>query len=268
MSNNDRSVRDDRDASPTLKTTESDAAGTQEAGRSPSLEERASSPIKRGVWIALGALCLASFLGHLALFPQLPEMVPVHWDAAGNVDGWSSRVSALGLDLIPLGLLLMLYVVPKIDPRGRIYERMGGFYTGFVALFTLFMICITWTTELTVFGIVPQNGSPIGIFVGVIAGIGLILLGNYLPKIKRNYTFGCKTPWALDNDRNWRLTHRFGGVAMIIAGIATTASGLFSQQIGDASAVILLVAVVGSSIATYIYSYLVFRHGNKPLRIR
>ena len=169
---------------------------------------------------------------------------------------------------MPLGLLLMLYVVPKIDPRGRAYERMGGFYTGFVALFTLFMICITWTTELTVFGIVPQNGSPIGIFVGVIAGIGLILLGNYLPKVKRNYTFGCKTPWALDNDWNWRLTHRFGGVAMIIAGITTAASVLFSQQIGDASAIILLVAVVGSSIATYVYSYLVFRHGNKPLRTR
>ena len=55
---------------------------------------------------------------------------------------------------------------------------------------------------------------------------------------------------------------------MIIAGITTAASVLFSQQIGDASAIILLVAVVGSSIATYVYSYLVFRHGNKPLRTR
>ncbi len=265
MNNNDRGVRD---ASSTLKTTANDAASTQEASRSRSREERASSPIKRGVWIALGALCLASFLGHLALFPQLPEMVPVHWDAAGNVNGWSSRVSTLGLDLMPLGFLLMLYVVPKIDPRGRAYERMGGFYTGFVTLFTLFMVCITWTTELTVFGIVPQNGSPIGIFVVVIVGIGLILLGNYLPKVKRNYTFGCKTPWALDSDQNWRLTHRFGGIAMVVAGIATVASGLFSQQIGGASAAILLIVVVGSSIATYVYSYLVFRHGNKPLRTR
>lgn len=268
MINNDRGVRDDRDASPTLKTTASDAAGTQEAGRCPSREERATSPAKRGIWIALGALCLASFLGHLALFPELPEVVPTHWDTAGNVDGWSSRITTLGLDLMPLGLLLMLYVVPKIDPRGKAYERMGGFYTGFVTLFTLFMICMTWTTELTVFGIVPQDGSPIGIFVGVIVGIGLILLGNYLPKVKRNYTFGCKTPWALDNDQNWRLTHRFGGVAMVIAGIATIASGLLSQQIGGAATATLLTGVIGSSIATYVYSYLVFRHGNRPLRTR
>lgn len=223
-------------------------------------------PISRRMWMILGALCIASFLGHLALFPQLPDMVPTHWDAAGNVDGWSSRLSTLGLDLLPLGLLLLFYALPKMDPRGKAYERMGGFYAGFVALFTLFMVCITWTTELTVFGIIPQNESPIGIFTGIIVGAGLILLGNYLPKIKRNYTFGCKTPWALDNDQNWRLTHRFGGVAMVIAGIATVVSGLFSRQLGGVATAILLAAVIGSSLAIYAYSYLVFRNGNKPLR--
>lgn len=226
------------------------------------------SPVNRRVWIALGALCIASFLGHLALFPQLPDIVPTHWDAAGNVNGWSSRMATLGLDLLPLGLLALFYALPKIDPRGKAYERMGSFYTGFVTLFTVFLICMTWTTELTVFGIIPQNESPIGIFTGVTVGIGLMLLGNYLPKVKRNYSFGCKTPWALDNDQNWRLTHRFGGVAMVLAGMATVVSGLFSHQMGGAAVALLLAAVIGSSLATYAYSYLVFRNGNKPLRAK
>lgn len=226
------------------------------------------SPVNRRVWIALGALCIASFLGHLALFPQLPDIVPTHWDAAGNVNGWSSRMATLGLDLLPLGLLALFYALPKIDPRGKAYERMGSFYTGFVTLFTVFLICMTWTTELTVFGIIPQNESPIGIFTGVTVGIGLMLLGNYLPKVKRNYSFGCKTPWALDNDQNWRLTHRFGGVAMVLAGMATVVSGLFSSQMGGAAVALLLAAVIGSSLATYAYSYLVFRNGNKPLRAK
>lgn len=226
------------------------------------------SPVNRRVWIALGALCIVSFLGHLALFPQLPDIVPTHWDAAGNVDGWSGRMATLGLDLLPLGLLALFYALPKIDPRGKAYERMGSFYTGLVTLFTVFLICMTWTTELTVFGIIPQNESPIGIFTGVTVGIGLMLLGNYLPKVKRNYSFGCKTPWALDNDQNWRLTHRFGGVAMVLAGLVTVISGLFSHQMGGAAVVLLLAAVIGSSLATYAYSYLVFRNGNKPLRAK
>lgn len=226
------------------------------------------SPVNRRVWIALGALCIVSFLGHLALFPQLPDIVPTHWDAAGNVDGWSGRMATLGLDLLPLGLLVLFYALPKIDPRGKAYERMGSFYTGVVTLFTVFLICMTWTTELTVFGIIPQNESPIGIFTEVTVGIGLMLLGNYLPKVKRNYSFGCKTPWALDNDQNWRLTHRFGGVAMVLAGLVTVVSGLFSHQMGGAAVVLLLAAVIGSSLATYAYSYLVFRNGNKPLRAK
>lgn len=226
------------------------------------------SPVNRRVWIALGALCIVSFLGHLALFPQLPDIVPTHWDAAGNVDGWSGRMAMLGLDLLPLGLLVLFYALPKIDPRGKAYERMGSFYTGVVTLFTVFLICMTWTTELTVFGIIPQNESPIGIFTGVTIGIGLMLLGNYLPKVKRNYSFGCKTPWALDNDQNWRLTHRFGGVAMVLAGLVTVVSGLFSRQMGGTAVVLLLAAVIGSSLATYAYSYLVFRNGNKPLRAK
>lgn len=226
------------------------------------------SPVNRRVWIALGALCIVSFLGHLALFPQLPDIVPTHWDAAGNVDGWSGRMATLGLDLLPLGLLALFYALPKIDPRRKAYERMGSFYTGVVTLFTVFLICMTWTTELTVFGIIPQNESPIGIFTGVTVGIGLMLLGNYLPKVKRNYSFGCKTPWALDNDQNWRLTHRFGGVAMVLAGLVTVISGLFSRQMGGTAVVLLLAAVIGSSLATYAYSYLVFRNGNKPLRAK
>lgn len=226
------------------------------------------SPVNRRAWIALGALCIVSFLGHLAIFPQLPDIVPTHWDAAGNVDGWSGRMATLGLDLLPLGLLALFYALPKIDPRGKAYERMGSFYTGVVTLFTVFLICMTWTTELTVFGIIPQNESPIGIFTGVTVGIGLMLLGNYLPKVKRNYSFGCKTPWALDNDQNWRLTHRFGGVAMVLAGLAAVVSGLFSRQMGGAAVVLLLAAVIGSSLATYAYSYLVFRNGNKPLRAK
>lgn len=236
--------------------------------RGPQRNAGGISPVSRRVWIALAALCVVSFLGHLVLFPQLPDMVPTHWDTAGNVDGWSGRLETLGLDLLPLGLLLMFYVLPKIDPRGKAYERMSGFYTGFVTLFTVFMVCITWTTELTVFGIIPQHESPIGIFTGVIVGIGLVALGNYLPKVKRNYSFGCKTPWALDSDQNWRLTHRFGGVAMVIAGLLTAVSGLFSRQLGGMTVAVLLIAVIGSSLATCVYSYLVFRNGNKPLRAR
>lgn len=90
----------------------------------------------------------------------MPEMIPTHWDSAGNVNGYTGRVAIIGLDALPLLLLAMLRYLPGMDPRGQAYMRMGSFYNGFVVLFTLFMVGMTWTSELTVFGILPENVAP------------------------------------------------------------------------------------------------------------
>ena len=39
--------------------------------------------------------------------------------------------------------------------------------------------------------------------MNILVGILLIVLGNYLPKVKRNYAVGIKTSWALNSDENW-----------------------------------------------------------------
>lgn len=226
------------------------------------------NPLSRRTMAILAAICIASLLGHLALLPQMPEMVPTHWNTAGDVNGYTSRTAMIALDALPLLFLGMLYVVPNMDPRGSVYARMGSFYTGFTALFTIFLIGMTWTSELTVFGVFPATGSPVGVITSIVAGIGLVLLGNYMPKVKRNYTFGCKTPWALDDDRNWRLTHRFCGVAFVLAGIVVVASGVLSMQHGEVAFWMLVGSVLASSLGTYAYSYLVYRNGNRPLRAR
>lgn len=226
------------------------------------------NPLNRRTFALLVALCLASLAGHLLLLPHMPAQIPTHWDSAGNVNGWTGREAIIVLDALPLLITVMMYLLPSIDPRGRAYARMGSFYTGFVTLFTLFMIGITWTSELTVFGMLPASGSPVGAIVSMVLGVGLVLLGNYMPKIKRNYTFGCKTPWALDNDANWRLTHRFCGVAFVLSGLVIAGASIWALTSGSGATAVILVSVLGSSIATYLYSYLVFRNGNAPLRSR
>ncbi len=225
-------------------------------------------PIGRRTFLALAAVCVASLIGHLVLLPHMPEMIPTHWDSAGNVNGYTGRSAILGLDALPLLLLVMLRYLPGMDPRAQAYMRMGSFYNGFTVAFTLFMVGMTWTSELTVFGLLPENGSPIGTITTLVLGVGFVLLGNYMPKIKHNYTFGFKTPWALHDEWNWRLTHRFCGTAFVISGIATIAGGILSIWHGQASPWILLGSLLVSSMATYVYSYLVFRNGNNPLRNR
>lgn len=226
------------------------------------------SPIGKRALITLGALCLLSLLAHLVFYPQLPDLVPLNWGPDGSVDNWGGRESALLLDALPLLCLAVFYIAPKIDPRGRAYGHVAGFYTAFVIGFTLFMIGVSWSIELTVFGIMPEHESPIGTIVSVALGVGIMFLGNYLPRVPRNYTFGIKTPWALDNDLNWRLTHRFGGAATMLMGLSLMITGLFINRCPEALPPLFIIAIFGFTGAIFVYSYLVFRNGNMPLRKR
>lgn len=102
------------------------------------------SPVSVRCWVALIVLCVASLAAHLALLPQLPDAVPLHFGASGEVDGWGAKWQALLLDVLPLALLALFYLVPRIDPKGHNYERSGKVYQLFVVLFTLMMMAMTW----------------------------------------------------------------------------------------------------------------------------
>lgn len=222
--------------------------------------------ISKPCWIILLALCIASLAGHLLVMPHLPARIPIHWDLAGNVDGWGGPWDQLLLDALPLLMLAVFYVSPRIDPRGASYRRFPHLWRGFVIAFTLFMIAVSWGAEATVFGLFPQGSSMFGNLIMVALGAGLIALGNHLPRVRPNYTFGCKTPWALHDERNWMLTHRVAGRTFMVAGALIMAFPLAAPALGDAASGVLIAMIIGASIVPYLYSYLVFRRGNRPLR--
>ena len=116
-----------------------------------------------------------------------------------------------------------------------------------------------WLTELTVFDVLPDSGSMIGLLVCGGVGVMFIILGNYMPNIKQNYTFGCRTPWALNDEHNWQRTQRMGGITFVVMGIALIAVAVLSGLLGDAGTLVLLLgAVLGGSAWIYLYSYLVY----------
>lgn len=74
------------------------------------------------MWIALVVLCVANVVAHLMVMPSLPAQIPTHWGTNGAVDGWGPSWMASALGVLPLALLAMFYVVPRIDPKGEAYR--------------------------------------------------------------------------------------------------------------------------------------------------
>lgn len=233
--------------------------GKKGDGIVPAADTSKNSGIPARVWAVLIAVCVANVVGHLAVLPSLPAQIPVHWGADGAVNGWGPSWTVAALGFLPLVMLATFWLVPRIDPKGAAYAKSGRFYLGFVIAFTVFMCGMTWLSELTVWGVVPQTGA-VGVIVTAAIGVLFIGMGNYLPRVRQNYTMGVKTPWALADPENWRRTQRFGGKCFVVMGVGFIAFGFTASALPDgaAAAGIAAIALI-PMVAMYLYSYLIWR---------
>ena len=92
-------------------------------------------------------LLVAGFAFSIAVWPHLPERMPVHWNARGQVDGYGSRTfGAAALPVLTVFIWLLLRAVPYIDPRRSNIEKFRDSYewivTGIVALMVLIHVAV------------------------------------------------------------------------------------------------------------------------------
>ena len=95
-------------------------------------------------------------------------------------------------------------------------------------------------------------------FLGAIETVLLIVLGNYMPKVRRTTFFGIRTPHTLSNDEVWDKTHRFAGILYIIAGIIC-----MIMTVTEMNGFFLLGLVIVTSGIPFIYSEILYRRLKK-----
>ncbi len=186
-------------------------------------------------------------------YPQLPNQVPIHWNFEGQVDGYGSRLSAvLTLPIVSAAVFILLPVLPKLDPRKGNYNKFQGSYA--IIMNSIFTFLL-FTHALIIFSAL---GYPISIETMVPIGVGIlfIIIGNYMQRIKSNYFVGIRTPWALQDEDVWKMTHRLGARLFVIAGILIFISGLLPNAWKLPLLIGSIVLVVG---VPYIASYLFYR---------
>ncbi len=195
---------------------------------------------------------------YLALnYASLPEMVPTHFNVAGEADGFSSRQSLIWilLALNGLGYLLFL-VIPFIDPK-KFASTHEKIYLRIRIGMALLLVA------LSVLMVYLANGDPMkGIFaLGVFFVLICVFLGNYLQAVKTNYFIGIRTPWTLNSETNWRKTHLVTGRILFYGGIASIPLlFILPANLAPTGAVGVL---LGGCLFGLIYSYVLFRNEKK-----
>ena len=193
----------------------------------------------------------------LILWSKLPDSIATHWGADGQVNGWSSKVSTVFF--LPCILMMIhLFAVFLIlnDPKKtNIHKKPMTLIFWIVPVISILMNGITYLIAL---GIKVNISAAVSILMGTL----FILLGNYLPKLRQNYTIGIKLPWTLCSEENWYRTHRLGGKLFIIGGILVALDGVAGIWLGDTLIFTTMIGILLICVAISVgYSFWLFKKG-------
>ncbi|MEO0576075.1 MAG: SdpI family protein [Pseudomonadota bacterium] len=200
--------------------------------------------------LSAGLLLIAAVASVLT-YNGLPDQVPTHWNAAGEIDGYSGKLTAVLIG--PAGAAatwLIMWLLPYISPKGFRTEGFQGTVHVIQLVIMFFMTGIG--------GIIIAAGygyeAAVERIVPVACGALFVVVGNYLGKTRKNFFIGIRTPWTLASDEVWMRTHRLGGYLFVIGGIAMMIIGLL--ELGH---IPFMVAAIGAGLIPFAYSFVAYR---------
>lgn len=197
------------------------------------------------------ALILFSFIFGIYFYPSLPGQVATHWNIQGEVDGWSGRNFAVFfLPSLTLFTYLLMLFIPLIDPLRKNYLYFNRAYFWFRVLLVGFLSFLHFFILTAGLG-VEMN---INLFLVPAYAVLFVFIGLFLPKIKKNYFVGIRTPWTLHSEEVWDKTHRLAGKLFIASGLVILSGLVFPDYVFWFLLISVVITVVGSAG----YSYFVY----------
>ncbi len=198
--------------------------------------------------IITSIIILLPILAGVILWDKLPAEIPTHFDVNGTPDQYSSK--AFTVFFFPLFLLITHWVCmigTSFDPKKKnITKKPITLVLMICPVISIFLHTIMYLYALGIKVDVP-------VIMFLFFGVVFIIVGNYLPKCRQNYTIGIKIPWTLNDEDNWNKTHRFAGILWTIAGFVFLATAFLG------SFWIFLPLVLIMVIVPMIYSFILHK---------
>ena len=184
----------------------------------------------------------------IVLWNKLPDTLPTHWNIAGEVDGRSSKPFAVVfLPLLMLVIHLVCTVATSFDPKNKeVNPKIFTLVLWICPILSVVCMASTYAASLGV-------DVNVGMIIPLIIGILFLIIGNYLPKCKQNYTIGIKIPWTLNNEDNWNKTHRLAGFVWTISSLVIIVGAFFRETVVFTTFIPIAVMVFVPVIYSYIY---------------
>ena len=196
----------------------------------------------------------------LLALPFLPETIPAHYNFAGEVDRWGSKYETLIFPattiLMGIFMLFMAKVAAK-DENGGEKNAKIVFYTGMgISVWFTIMHCYSLFMDFKSKDAMSYvHETDINQLFCIVMGIGMVIIGNFMPKLKNNSLIGLRTKWSMKNDVTWKKSQFFAGVSFMIAGVLMVVTGFVLKELAAMYAALGI--IITCAIASVIYSYII-----------
>jgi len=205
--------------------------------------------------LAGGGIVVLTALASALAAPELPAEVAVHFDTAGDPDGYADRsVGLVAMPLTAAALVALFGAVPRIDPLG---ENVAEFRSAYDALAVGTVALVAYVHGLV---LAYNLGVAFDVTVAVAPAVAAMyyLVGHLLERAKRNWFVGLRTPWTLSDEAVWDRTHERVAPLFKLAGVVALGAVLVPSL-----AIYLLVGPVAvAALAGTVYSYVCYRRLN------
>lgn len=223
--------------------------------------------MKKIMW----AVSFISLIGTAIVLQFMPESVPMHYDAVGNIDRWGSKYENLIFPIIILAMslfwtLFIRYFEKKAlkdsDEKEGVGAKSNATVLGIVGLcmalmFTVMQGFILYGAYNEAISGATQWSFDIGKISVILMGVIFIVLGNFMTKTRINSAVGVRVSWSMYNDNTWRRSNRFGAYAIIIAGIVIIIMAvILKNSFGAAMAAVG--TLILASVVTLVYAHKVY----------
>ncbi len=224
--------------------------------------------MKKAMWI----IACISLIGTAFMLRFLPESIPMHYDISGNIDRWGSKYEQFIMPaMIFVFALIFELLIRHYEKRAelltdekesaearsntKVLKIVGLASAIFFSLLNVLLMIEAIETTSSGSTKMTIDFSRVS---SALLGFLCIVLGNILPKTRKNSNVGFRLPWSMYNDNTWNRTNRFGGYALVAAGVLSVVTAILVSGAGI-SLLLTMVWVIAATIVTTVYSYSVYK---------
>lgn len=201
--------------------------------------------------IISSVIILLPILFGIAIWDKLPEQMVSHWGGDGVADGYANKAfMVFCLPLILLAVHCLCLLLTSLDKKSKTQNKK------IVTLVYGIIPAVSLVVNGLIYAAALGSAENAVVLIPLLLGVLFMVLGNYMPKSTRNFTFGMKIKWTMSNDENWQKTHRLGGILSFVGGIVVLLTALLPFEIAMITMLTVVAVIV---LVPTVYSYLLYR---------